>query len=461
MLNNNDTIAAIATGSSAGGIGIIRVSGDDAVAICDKVFRAASGEKLADSKNYTAHYGHIVWMGSVIDEVIALIMRGPHSYTGQDTVEIDCHGGTLVMRRVLNIIIKAGARPAGPGEFSKRAFLSGRVDLSQAESVMGVINAKNDFALKSSMNQLSGAISDIIKKLRDSILHESAYIEAALDDPEHYELDNYSGHLLSVVDNVSSQIKGLLATADRGKILSEGISTVIVGKPNAGKSSIMNTLMGSDIAIVTDIAGTTRDVLTESLDVGGVMLNLIDTAGIRNTEDTVEKIGVGRAKAAVKDADLVLYVVDSSVPLDESDDEIIDVIKDKNVIVLLNKSDLGSLFTESDILLKLGLSCHVIETSAKSNIGMDKLCDTITEMFLQGDVSYNDEVFITSERHKYHLQNAFNSLELVKKSILDGMPEDFFTVDLMDAYTSLGLITGDEIEEDLVEKIFSEFCMGK
>lgn len=454
-----DTIAAIATAMSSSGIGIIRISGEDAVTITEKIFRMKNGKKLSEMPTHTIHYGHICDGEEVIDEVMVLLMRGPKSYTREDTVEIDCHGGVYVMRRVLETVIRYGARPAEPGEFTKRAFLNGRIDLSQAESVIDVIHAKNEFALKSSMKQLSGSVSNAIKEIRGTVLHEIAFIESALDDPEHISLDGYPEQLQGIVEEVSGKIEKLLSTSDNGKILKEGISTVIVGKPNAGKSSLLNTLLGEERAIVTDIAGTTRDVLEEQINLNGIILNIIDTAGIRDTEDVVEKIGVDKAKKYVKDADLIIYVVDSSTALDENDFEIMELLRNKTAVVLMNKSDLQPVTTAEEV--KSHLDKTVISISAKEQVGIDTLEETIKELFFHGEVTFNDEVYITNIRHKTALQEALNSLHLVVQSIRDGMPEDFYSIDLMNAYEELGSIVGEAVEDDLVNEIFSKFCMGK
>ena len=454
-----DTIAAIATAMSSSGIGIIRISGEEAVTITEKIFYMKNGKKLSEMPTHTIHYGHICDGEEVIDEVMVLLMRGPKSYTREDTVEIDCHGGVYVMRRVLETVIRYGARPAEPGEFTKRAFLNGRIDLSQAESVIDVIHAKNEFALKSSMKQLSGSVSNAIKEIRGTVLHEIAFIESALDDPEHISLDGYPEQLQGIVDEISGKIEKLLSTSDNGKILKEGISTVIVGKPNAGKSSLLNTLLGEERAIVTDIAGTTRDVLEEQINLNGIILNIIDTAGIRDTEDVVEKIGVDKAKKYVKDADLIIYVVDSSTALDENDFEIMELLRDKTAVVLMNKSDLQPVTTAEEV--KSHLDKTVISISAKEQVGIDTLEETIKELFFHGEVTFNDEVYITNIRHKTALQEALNSLHLVVQSIRDGMPEDFYSIDLMNAYEELGSIVGEAVEDDLVNEIFSKFCMGK
>ena len=455
-----DTIAAIATAMTNSGIGIIRISGEEAVEVADKMIRLKSSEKkLADCKSHTIHYGFAVDGDEVIDEVMVLLMLAPKSYNREDTVEIDCHGGTLVMTRILELIIKSGARPAEPGEFTKRAFLNGRIDLAQAESVIDVINAKNDFALKASIDQLQGAISEKIGTIRSEILHEIAFIESAIDDPEHYQLESYGDHLMQIVDEISGKIADLLKNAKNGSILKEGIRTVIVGKPNSGKSSLLNTLVGKDRAIVTDIAGTTRDVIEEQIRLNGISLNVIDTAGIRNTEDIVEKIGVDKAREYVETADLVIYVVDASIPLDEDDKKIIEILKDRNTIILLNKSDLTSVITEEE--MKGYLNKRILSISAKHRIGIDELENTIEEMFFDGKIQMNEEVYITNARHTASLMEVQSSLKLVKQSILDGMPEDFYSIDLMNAYEELGKIIGESVEDDLVNEIFSKFCMGK
>ena len=456
----SDTIAAIATAMTPSGIGIIRISGDDSFELIDKIYKSKSGKKLlSQCDSHTVHYGFIYDGDEKIDEVMVLIMRAPNTYTREDTIEIDCHGGVFVMKRILETVIKYGARPAEPGEFTKRAFLNGRIDLSQAESVIDVINSKNEFALKNSLSQLNGAVLDSIKQIREVLLHEIAFIESALDDPEHISLESYPQKLLLIVDNQMKSIDKLLKSSDNGRILKEGINTVIVGKPNAGKSSLLNILVGADRAIVTDIAGTTRDVLEEQINLDGITLNLVDTAGIRDTDDIVEKIGVDRAKQYADSADLIIYVIDSSTELDDNDFSIIDILKDKNAIVLLNKSDLSTITTED--IVKKYLDKPVIYISAKDRTGIDELESKISEMFLHGQVSFNDEVYITNIRHKNSLTEAFNSLKLVVESINNDMPEDFYSIDLMNAYEELGLIIGEAVEDDLMQEIFSKFCMGK
>ena len=388
-----------------------------------------------------------------------MIMRGPHTYTGEDTVEIDCHGGVYAMKKVLETVLKNGAVIAEPGEFTKRAFLNGRLDLSQAEAVMDVIQAKNSMALKSSVEQLKGSVQRAVKEIRSRLLYQIAYIESALDDPEHYDLTGYPQELRVIVDKETKEIQDLLKTADDGRMIQEGIKTVILGKPNAGKSSLLNFLVGEDRAIVTEIEGTTRDILEEYISLNGITLRVIDTAGIRETEDVVEKIGVGKAKQMAEDADLILYVVDSSRSLDENDEEIIELLSGRKSIVIYNKTDLEPVVDMEKIKQRTG--SPVIPVSVVEETGIRKLEDEIKNMFFQGELSFNDEVYITNARHKAALEEAKESLELVKNSIDMGMAEDFFSIDLMNAYESLGRIVGESVGEDLVNEIFSKFCTGK
>lgn len=455
-----DTIAAIATAMNHSGIGIVRVSGSEAIPIVDRIFESKKKEKsLKDVPSHTIHYGVIKDEKMVLDEVLVAVMRGPHSYTGEDTVEIDCHGGTLIMKKILETVIRFGAVPAEPGEFTKRAFLNGRLDLSQAEAVKDLICAKNDYAIKSSVSQLKGSVSEKVKKLREVILYHMAYIESALDDPEHISLEGYGNILRDALKPVIKDMEKLVCSSDNGKMISEGIRTVILGKPNAGKSSLMNVLVGEERAIVTDVAGTTRDVLEEQIRFGNVFLSLVDTAGIRDTEDVVERIGVSRAKKAAEDADLIIYVVDGSCPLDENDYEIMEMIRDKRAVVLLNKTDLDLIIDEED--LKNRIHCPIVSISAREEKGIDQLEKVISNMFFAGEVGFNDEVVITNVRHKAAFENALESLGMVMRGIEDKMPEDFLTIDLMDAYRYLGTVIGESVEDDLVNEIFGKFCMGK
>lgn len=456
----SDTIVAVATAMNNAGISIIRISGSEALTIIDKIYKSKNGKKkLSEVKSHTVHYGYIMDGDHTIDEVLVLVMKGPKSYTAEDVVEIDCHGGIVVTKKILETVIKYGARPADPGEFTKRAFLNGRIDLSQAEAVIDIINAKNEFALNSSVRQLKGNVLSKIKDIRQNIIRDIAFIEAALDDPEHITLENFSEELLSHVSENKNILNDLLLSADNGRMLKEGINTVIIGKPNAGKSSLLNVLVGEDRAIVTDIAGTTRDTLEESINIGGVFLNIIDTAGIRDTSDVIEKIGVEKAKKCIEEADLVIYVVDASSEFDDNDKDIMNLIVGKKAIILLNKTDLD-MVTEVDMLEEL-TDNPIISISAKEITGIDKFEKCIKNMFFSGELEFNDEIYITNARHKTAIQEAMESLQQVIQSIEDEMPEDFYSIDLMNAYEALGSIIGESVGEDLVNTIFSEFCMGK
>jgi tRNA modification GTPase len=454
-----DTIAAIATAMTNSGIGIIRVSGSDSIDIVDKIFVSVKGKKLTTVNSHTIHYGSIVYNGEIIDEVLVSVMKAPHSYTKENVVEINCHGGVVVINKILEIVCENGARIAEPGEFTKRAFLNGRIDLSQAEAVIDIINSKNEYALSNSVRQLRGSISEKIKTIRGKILDEISFIETALDDPEHISLEGYTKKLEGVVDESMKELKKLIDTSNNGKVVVEGIKTVILGKPNAGKSSFLNALIGEERAIVTDIEGTTRDSLEENINISGLSLKIIDTAGIRDTVDIVEQIGVKRAKDLAKEADLIIFIVDSSKDLDDNDYEIMKLIKEKKYIVLLNKSDLNSR-VEIEALNELDKS-NIITISAKNNEGIDLFEDRVKEMFLNGEINFNDEIFVTNARQKESIINAYSSLKLVKKSIEDNMPEDFYSIDLLNTYEELGKVIGEALEDDLVNNIFSKFCMGK
>lgn len=507
MTFQNDTITAIATALSDSGIGIVRISGDKAIEIADFLIRSKSGKRfVALAKSHTIQYGFVMDSDhpeienpeNVLDEVMVSVFRAPKSYTKEDVVEINCHGGVLVTKKVLELVLHAGARLAEPGEFTKRAFLNGRIDLAEAEAVMDLIHSKNEMAMKASTSQLRGDLSNKIRSLREEILYEIAFIESALDDPEHISLDGYPERLNGKCEHLISEVQRLLDSAENGRMVKEGISTVILGKPNAGKSSLLNMILGQERAIVTDVAGTTRDALEEYVNLRGIHLNMIDTAGIRDTDDLVEKIGVEKARKYAMDADLILYVVDTSVALDDNDKEILSMIHGKKTIFLLNKSDLEQKVSENDILsllhfvkdenqkdstennptennstesisteknsLKYGemeSDISMISTSAALGEGLDLLEKEIEKLFFHGDVKQNDQMMITNLRHKQELENAKNALLLVKKSLEDGMPEDFYSIDLMQAYASLGSIVGEEVGDDLVEEIFSKFCMGK
>ena len=457
-----DTIAAIATALSPSGIGIVRISGKEAFAIADRIYKGKKGKRLADQKANTIHYGFIEEKGKTLDEVLVMLMRAPHSYTGEDTVEIDCHGGLLAVRKVLEAVVNQGARPGEPGEFTKRAFLNGRIDMSQAEAVMDIISAKNEYALESSLGQLRGSVTEKIQKIRQVILHEIARIESALDDPEHISLEGYPSALEKVVEEEKKEIEKLLSTAEQGKWMQEGIKTVILGKPNAGKSSLLNLLVGEDKAIVTDIAGTTRDVLEETVYLQGITLRILDTAGIREASDQIEQIGIEKARQHAKDADLILYVADGSVPLDENDRQIQEMIAGKKGIILLNKNDLDQEISPEEIdRMEKQTHFPLLSISAREKKGLEELQAVIKDLFFQGEVSFNDEVYITNLRHKKALEMARESLCFVKRSIEEGLPEDFFSIDLTGAYQALGSILGQSMGEDLVNEIFSKFCTGK
>lgn len=413
------TIAAISTAMSASGIGIVRISGEDAMEVISRIYRSKGGKKrIKEVPSHTIHYGYIYDGEELIDEVLVMIMRAPRTFTGEDTVEIDCHGGVFAMKRVLETVLKNGAEIAGPGEFTKRAFLNGRMDLSQAEAVMDVIQAKNEYALRSSIDQLKGSVQKAICDIREKIIYHIAYIESALDDPEHISLEGYPQELLEVVDKEQLEIKKLLKSSSDGKMIQEGIQTVILGKPNAGKSSLLNLLLGENRAIVTDIAGTTRDILEEYITLHGITLKIVDTAGIRETEDIVEKIGVDRAREMAQKADLILYVVDSSVPLDSNDEEIMSMLNGKKAIILYNKTDLKAAIEIDRLREKAGHP--VIPISAKEETGITELEEKIKDMFFGGELSFNDEVYITNARHKAALEEADKSLDLVRNSILGG-----------------------------------------
>lgn len=488
---NKDTIAAIATGLTAAGISIIRLSGPDAFRIASKVFRSGSSvmpvkDIMHTWESHTVHYGYIVDGDEVIDEVMLLYLKAPRTFTREDTIEIDCHGGIVVTKRILSVILASGARLAEPGEFTKRAFLNGRIDLSQAEAVMELIGAKNERAVKNSVKQLRGTLRKRISELRKQILTDVSTIEASLDQPEYYSLEGFSDELYKTVQKEREEILKMLRSADNGRLIREGIHTVILGKPNVGKSSLMNALVGEDRAIVTEIAGTTRDILSEEIRLNGITLLIVDTAGIRSTPDPVEKIGVSKAHEQAEDADLILYVADASSPLDENDCEILKAYAGRRMLAVLNKTDLVTHLSapEADtaetvapgaegfaktasaedvkrLLTECGCEAEVISVSAKEGTGLTDLEEKISGMFFSGNLSADEESVITSERHKECLKDAYESLGKVLAAVESGLPEDFYSIDLMGAYEALSKIIGEEVDEDLINRIFEQFCLGK
>lgn len=459
---NKDTIAAFATNPGKSGIGIIRISGDKAREVISSIFLNKKKEKLIYTvDSHTIRYGYIFnEKGEMLDEVMVSYMKGPKSFTAEDVVEINCHGGIFVMQLILQQVLKNGARLAEPGEFTKRAFLNGRIDLSSAEAVMDVISSENESALISSVSQLSGSLAEKIRSLREMIIYEIAFIESALDDPEHISLDGYEEELQEKINEILRRISDLLDSYEKGKVMKDGIKTVILGKANAGKSSLLNLLAGEDLAIVTDIPGTTRDVLKEQIRLHNLTLHIADTAGIRNTDDPIEKIGVERAKKLADEADVILYMVDASVPLNEYDFEIMNFIQNKKCIILLNKTDLFTVVTKEDQKLN-SLNKVIIHTSVKKEKGIKELEEELQKMFLSGKISSSEVIYITNERHRESLFYAQKSILEVQKSLELGMTEDFLTSDLMDAYENLGRIIGETTDDDLVNEIFTKFCMGK
>ena len=464
---NSETIAAVSTGLTESGIGIIRISGPESYSIAEKIFITSKRNAPDFTISHHVHYGYIVDYVSreTLDEVLLINMKGPHSYTGEDTIEIDCHGGVLMMQRILKNVLDAGAKQAEPGEFTKRAFLNGRLDLSRAEAVIDVINSKNEKAMQAAVSQLKGDLSEKIRQIRAVILEDTAYIEAALDDPEHIDLEGFSEKLSSHIKDAGAELEKLLASYENGRIAKEGINTVILGSPNAGKSSILNYILGEDRAIVTEIAGTTRDTIEEHINIGGLTLNIADTAGIRNTCDPIEKIGVDKAMEKAAGADLLLFVVDSSKLPGPEEHEIIDYINSNSVktVIILNKQDLTEAVNEAFILNSIHSagSEDIIRMSAVEKYGKEELASRINELFVRSEISYNDELILSSMRHKKLIENAIDSLKSVQDSVDAGMPEDFYTIDLVNAYTYLGNILGEDVDEDLVNEIFSKFCMGK
>ncbi|WP_346887794.1 tRNA uridine-5-carboxymethylaminomethyl(34) synthesis GTPase MnmE [Clostridium sp. UBA1056] len=454
-----DTIGAISTSIGEGGIAIVRISGDKAKEVVDKIFQAKNGKSIKDMKSYTMKYGYIIdENNNHIDEVIVSFMKGPRSFTAEDTIEINCHGGVVATNKVLEQVIKQGVRLAEPGEFTKRAFLNGRIDLSQAEAVIDIINAKTDLSMKSALMQSEGAISKEIQELRGKLLSTIAHIEATVDYPED-DLEEVTAEMaIKDLEVIKKEIKEFIETAEEGKILREGLSTVIVGKPNVGKSSLLNALTKENRAIVTDIPGTTRDVIEEYINISGIPIKVIDTAGIRETDDVVEKIGVERSRAKINDADLIILILDSSNDLSEEDKEIINHISNKKYMILLNKSDLNSKITQGNLQ---NINCkNIYSISAKTGEGIDKVRTAIKDMFFKGEISTNN-IIITNTRHKEALLRAYECIESAIDTLNHTFAIDLASIDIRNAWTFLGEITGDSLEENIIDKIFKDFCLGK
>ncbi|MBO4288946.1 MAG: tRNA uridine-5-carboxymethylaminomethyl(34) synthesis GTPase MnmE [Lachnospiraceae bacterium] len=456
---DDDTIAAISSGMTEAGIGIVRVSGPEALKIAEKTVRIG-GKPASDLQANTVHVGLLMQGDTVLDQAVVLTMRAPKSYTGEDVVELQCHGGPYLLRRVLQTVLDAGARLAMPGEFTRRAFLNGRMDLSQAEAVMDLIGSHSEYERASAMDQLSGSFSSRINDLRSRILYETAFLEAAVDDPEHISTEGYAERLAAVVKEIRAQIADMIQAAENARVFKAGIRTVILGSPNVGKSSILNLLLGSERAIVTEIPGTTRDVLEEAVRVGDLTLLLADTAGIRRSEDTVERIGIELAEKKAEAADLILYVIDAAQPA--SQQELMQAakwVKNKKAILLLNKTDLPQAADVGAIREITGL--EPLSFSARTGEGRKELYDKILTIFSDMLPASGEYEAAANLRHLEELRTADKSLALVEEAIAAGMPEDLFTIDLMDAYTALSRIVGDAASEALVDEIFSKFCMGK
>ncbi len=450
----NRTIAAIATPPGVGGIAVIRISGDDSVKICDSIFKG--GKRLSDAESHTIHYGFITdSSGAKIDEVLVSVMRAPKTFTREDVVEISTHGGTICVNRVLDAVIKAGAVPAEAGEFTKRAFLNGRIDLSQAEAVIDIINSSNTLSQRAALSQLEGALSKRIKEVRGSLVSLAARMQVLIDYPDEDLADVSEDEIYKIICECKANISNLLSSADSGKIIRDGIKTAIAGKPNVGKSSLLNALSGNDRAIVTDIAGTTRDVIEEYVNLDGIPLILTDTAGIHETDDTIERLGVERSKKSIDEADLVLAVLDGSGGLSDEDKEILKETKGKNRIIIINKTDLGDRLTDIDE------SETVIRTSAVTGSGLKELAAEIKRIYKLGQIEQSGGAVITNMRHKKALDEAYDALSEAAQALESGMPADIASIDINAAIRSLGEITGETVSESIVSEIFHNFCVGK
>ena len=466
-INEFDTISAISTPPGEGGIGIVRISGRKAFKIASNLFRNKRGERVNVSSfpSYSAHYGYVFdpKEGVNIDETILLIMHAPYTYTKEDIVEFQCHGGMFILSKILELVIREGARPAEPGEFTKRAYLNGRIDLTQAEAVLSLIQAKSDKARKISLSQLRGRLSNKLRKIEENILSAVSWLEAIISFPDEDITPLDYKELLSLIDIAISEEKKLLDSYDMGKILTQGVKTVIVGRPNVGKSSLLNTFLSEERAIVTPIAGTTRDSLRESITIEGILFNLIDTAGIIKTDHPLDKIGVERSLKEIADADLILFILDRSSKITEDDKKIIEIIKDKKILVVLNKSDLPEVLVKEDILsLFSGKNYPIIEVSALTEMGLDELKALMKKLVVEED-KYSDrgEVFLTNIRHKRLLEESLEFLKKAKMALMRGTPVDLVGLDLEEGLKAIYKITGKEYVESVIETVFANFCVGK
>lgn len=458
----DDTIAAIATAPGEAGIGIVRISGDKSIDLTDQIFRSKEGKKLSEYKPRRITYGYIIdpKTDKRVDEVLVSYMKGPNTYTKEDIIEINCHGGMIPVKNILELVLRMGARAADPGEFTKRAFLNGRIDLAQAEAVMDLISAKTEKGFDVALNQLEGSLSKKVTKVRETLLEMLAHVEVSIDFAEE-DIDEVTlGFLLEKSSEVEKDIQKLLDTADTGKILREGLSTVIVGKPNVGKSSLLNALVRESRAIVTDVPGTTRDVIEEHLNIKGIPLRLIDTAGIRETEDVVEKIGVEKSKELFNLADLIIVMLDASRELMEEDKQIMNLIGQKKALIIINKTDLPQKLNFEEVETIIG-SKKIIKVSLVEEKGLEEIEDALVEMVYQGQVRAKDSLLVTNIRHKNALERALESIKDSTKAIKQQLPLDFVEVDIKNTWEALGEITGDSVGEDLLDHIFKNFCIGK
>ncbi|TKC16664.1 tRNA uridine-5-carboxymethylaminomethyl(34) synthesis GTPase MnmE [Robertmurraya kyonggiensis] len=458
-----DTIAAISTPMGEGAIAIVRLSGEQAIEIAGRLFQGVGGKKLTDVASHTIHYGHLIdpRTEEVAEEVMVSVMKGPKTFTKEDVVEINCHGGLVSVNRVLQLVLNAGARLADPGEFTKRAFLNGRIDLSQAEAVMDLIRAKTDRAMNVALGQMEGRLSRLISRLRQEILETLAHVEVNIDYPEYDDVEEMTHQLLiEKAQYVREEIKKLLQTSQQGKILREGLSTVIVGRPNVGKSSLLNSLVHENKAIVTDIPGTTRDVIEEYVNVRGVPLRLLDTAGIRETEDIVERIGVERSRQVLKEADLILLVLNYADDLTVEDENIFKAVEGMDVIVIVNKTDLPQKI-DLDRVKDLAKDHKLVTTSLLEDVGIDELEEAIAALFFAGSIEAGDMTYVSNSRHIALLNQSLNSIEEAITNVQAGVPIDIVQIDLTRTWELLGEIIGESVHESLIDQLFSQFCLGK